>query len=231
MTKQAANGIRVGVMIPQPNTTVEHELGGWLAPGSAVELLRIPRGKGMMTTETLPAYIANTLELAARFARQDIDVVAFGCTAAGFLLGPEGDRAFMQELRRITTKPVASIANAMTTCLLELGVKRIALVTPYLEAVNDQLKAYISDAGLEVAAFDSLYAADIGELVKIQPAAVSALARRTMTDDCEAMFIACAQLPTQTILDDLRAEFGRPVLSSNQALAMQIRAVGALTPS
>jgi maleate cis-trans isomerase len=33
------------------------------------------------------------------------------------------------------------------------------------------------------------------------------------------MFIACSQLPTHAILDDLRRELGRPVWSSIQASA------------
>ena len=38
-----------------------------------------------------------------------------------------------------------------------------------------------------------------------------------MSDDCDALFIACAQLPTRDILDELKREFGRPVLSANWA--------------
>ena len=44
-----------------------------------------------------------------------------------------------------------------------------------------------------------------------------------MTDGCDAMFIACSQLPTFNILQVLSAEFGRPVLSSIQATAQQLR--------
>ena len=39
---------------------------------------------------------------------------------------------------------------------------------------------------------------------------------------------ACAQLPTFEVLDPLRAEFGRPVLSSVQCMAERIGEVAAL---
>lgn len=50
---------------------------------------------------------------------------------------------------------------------------------------------------------------------------VAALARKTMTASCDAMFIACSQLPTLGVLDGLSAEFGRPVMSSIKATALQ----------
>jgi maleate isomerase len=49
------------------------------------------------------------------------------------------------------------------------------------------------------------------------------MARTVMTDDAQAMFIACSQLPTHTILEPLSLEFGRPVLSSIQATAWRIQ--------
>ncbi|MFP3554860.1 aspartate/glutamate racemase family protein [Paraburkholderia sp. SIMBA_049] len=220
--KITAKALRVGVMIPENNTTVERELPCWLPAGSTLRLVRIPRGKGLLTPETLPAYKSNALALAQQFASDDTDVVAYACTAAGFILGPVGDRELTGELKKITAKPVATIAQSMISALLDLGVKRIALVTPYSEAVNEQLRGFIASAGIQVGAFDSFYAPNTEELGRIDAEAVASLARKTMNDSCEAMYIACAQLPTFSILETLRAEFGRPVLSSIQSLADQI---------
>jgi hypothetical protein len=37
--------IRVGLMVPENNTTIAHEMLAWLPPGSSIDLNRIPRGK------------------------------------------------------------------------------------------------------------------------------------------------------------------------------------------
>ena len=50
---------------------------------------------------------------------------------------------------------------------------------------------------------------------------VARLARTTIAADCDALFIACSQLPTYEILDGLQAEFGRPAWSSIKATAWQ----------
>ena len=54
---------------------------------------------------------------------------------------------------------------------------------------------------------------------------VARLARETMRDDCDALFIACSQLPTRDIVAPLQRDFGRPVWSSIQATAWQTQRV------
>ena len=214
--------IKAGLMVPINNTTFERELLCWLPAGSTCKTLRIPRGKGLLTPETLPAYKARALELAAQFAAMDIDVVAYGCTAAGFISGPAGDAQLARELAAVTCKPVVTTARSMVLALQESKAKNIALVTPYLDAVNNQLKAFLADGGIGVRRFNSFFAANVDELASIDSAAVAKLARETMSDDCDALFVACAQLPTHDILDGLRKEFGRPVLSSIWVTSEQI---------
>jgi maleate cis-trans isomerase len=216
-----SNAPRVGLMVPANNTTFEREMRAWLPAGSTVTTARIPRGKGMLTPEALPAYKAQALALARSFATPEIDVVAYGCTAAGFIFGPEGDAQLAAELADITGKPVVTTARSMVRELQAAGAKDIALVTPYLDTVNGQLKAFLADGGIRVKRFNSFYAANVDELGSIRSDAVERLARDTMTDACDALFIACAQLPTLDILDGLRRDLARPVFSSNWGTTRQ----------
>lgn len=219
--------LNVGLMVPSNNTTMEPEMLAWLPKGSTCNTLKIPRGKGMLTPETLPDYIANALKLAEAFDSPKVDVVAYGCTAAGFISGPAGDAKLQSDLKRITHKSVVTTANSMVEALKAIGAKNIALVTPYLDAVNTQLKAFLADSGINVKSFNSFYAQNVDELGSIQSHQVAKLARETMRDDCEAMFIGCSQLPTAAILGDLQKEFGRPALSSIQVTARRaMEAVG-----
>jgi maleate cis-trans isomerase len=206
-------------MVPANNTTMEHELAAWLPAGSRCTTLRIPRGKGLLTEESLPAYRAQALELARRFCGTGVDVLAYGCTAAGFVSGPAGDGALQAELGAVTGKPVVTTARSMVLALQEAGATHIALVTPYLDDVNERLKAFLADGGIGVRRFASFYARNVDELGRIEAAAVAKLARETIDDGCDALFIACSQLPTAAILAELRRELGRPVLSSIQATA------------
>ena len=130
-----------------------------------------------------------------------------------------GDAALASKISGVTGKSVVTTARSMVLALQEIGAKRIALVTPYLDAVNTQLKAFLAHGDIAVQRFNSFYAQNTDELGSITASQVAQLARDTMADDCDALFIGCSQLPTREILDDLEREFGRPALSSIQATA------------
>ena len=104
MSASRINPLRVGLMVPINNTTMERELLAWLPAGSRCTTLRIPRGKGLLTPETMPAYREQALALAATFADLDIDCVVYGCTAAGFIAGPAGEAELAARIAEITGK-------------------------------------------------------------------------------------------------------------------------------
>jgi maleate cis-trans isomerase len=201
---------------------MEPEMLQWLPEASRCRTLRVPRGAGLLTPESLPAYKQAAIELAADFARDPVDVVAYGCTAAGFILGPEGDAAIAGDLAALTRRPVVTTARAMLDALLETGAHRIALLTPYQDDVNVRIRSFLLSGGIAVARTDSFYAPDVTALGRITEDQVEQRALAMRDTDCDALFIACSQLPTINILEPLRKAFGRPVLSSIQATARYV---------
>src|SRR5512135_3441296 len=139
----AASGLKVGLMVPANNTTMESELLAWLPKSSTCRTLRIPRGAGLLGPAEIPAYVARALELAKSYNSDQTDIVAYGCTAAGFIGGPARDAAIQRELAAITGRPVVTTANAMIEVLRHIGARRVAVVTPYLGPVNERLRAYL----------------------------------------------------------------------------------------
>lgn len=216
-----ARPLNVGLMVPANNTTMEAELLGWLPAGSRCHTLKIPRGPGLLTQKSLPAYKQAAVELSGQFAAGSIDVLAYGCTAAGFILGPEGDRDIAQQLQQRTGAPVVTTARAMMVTLAGLGAKRISLLTPYADEVNQRLRAFLGSEGIEVIHFYSFEAPDTAALGRITEAQVEREARRLYRPDVDALFIACSQLPTLKVVQALQREGQLPVLSSIQVTAQQ----------
>ncbi|HZM44708.1 MAG TPA: hypothetical protein VFC14_07735 [Burkholderiales bacterium] len=211
--------MHTGLLVPINNTTMEPELLAWLPEGSTCRRLGIPRGKGMLTPADLPAYLAHTVQLAKTFATGEIELIAYGCTAAGFMAGPQRDAEVAAEISGLTRKPVVTTASAMTAVLEHLGARRVTVVTPYLDPVNERLKAFIEASGIAVENLASFRAETVDALAAITPAQIVDLARTAMSPESDAMFIACSQLPTRSILGDLEREFRRPVWSSIRATA------------
>ena len=213
--------LRVGLIVPINNTTMERELLGALPPGSSCVTLRIPRGKGLLTREVLPAYQDASLALAREFPAA-LDIIAYGCTAAGFLAGPPADAALAARIEAATGTAVVTTARAMVAELLAASVRRVDLVTPYADAVNQGLEAFLAASAIAVGRIERLPAPDVDALGRLTADDVAAAARRLTGSDSDAIFIACSQLPTATVLGPLREACGKPVLSSIQATAAQV---------
>lgn len=113
-------------------------------------------------------------------------------------------------------------ARAMVNALLHDGARRIDVVTPYQDAVNVQLEAFLADGGINVLRMASFRAPDVAALGRITATQVRDLARATMGPDADAVFIGCSQLPTHAILDALAAESGKPAWSSIKATAWDL---------
>jgi maleate cis-trans isomerase len=220
--------LAVGLMVPANNTTMEHELLAWLPEGSSCARLGIPRGKAMLTPETLPEYLDRAIRLAREFRDDEIDLVVYGCTAAGFMGGPARDAEVAGRLGDVTRKRVITTASSMSAVLQDIGAKRIALVTPYLDPVNAQLKNFLDPAGIAIEVLSSFRAATVDELAAITGEQIAARARETMKPGVDAMFIACSQLPTRAIIPGLERELGIPVWSSIRATAWQAASSAAM---
>jgi maleate cis-trans isomerase len=213
--------LTLGLIVPINNTTMERELLFWLPPGSICRTLRIPRGKGLLTREAIPAYQAASLSLARTFPPA-LDVIVYGCTAAGFIAGPEADAWLAGEIRAMHGTPVVTTARAMVVELQAVAARRIGLVTPYSDQVNEGLTAFLGASDIAVARIERLPAPDVEALGRLTEDDVEQAALRLVGADIDSVFIACSQLPTAGILASLQDAIGVPVLSSIRASAAQV---------
>jgi maleate isomerase len=217
--------LRVGLMVPANNSTMEGELLAWLPPGSTCQTLRIARGAAMLDADTLPAYRAAALDLAKSFDRDALDVIVYGCTAAGFIAGPAADAEIGSAIAECTGLPTITTAQAMVRTLSRHAVKRVALVTPYLDAVNDRLTAFLAAYDIQVASLSSFKARNVDELAAIDSAQVAERTRIALQTDCDAVFVACSQLPTLEVVRALSASAATPLFSSIQVSALLAREI------
>lgn len=211
--------MRALIVVPENNTTMAPEMAALCPQLAPMAVARVKRPARTLTHDDLPAYADATLAAVEPFLAAPLDLVFYGCTAAGFLAGPDGNAAMVDKLRAATGATVVSTAGAMADVLHDAGVASTAIVTPYLPPVNEGLRAYLAASGIRVETLDSFLCATTAELGRIGERQVHDLALRTVTPASEALFIACSQLPTLGILDDLRARLRIPVWASIAATA------------
>jgi maleate cis-trans isomerase len=216
MTRKQWTGLLV---VPANNTTMEPEMNALCPEFAPFLVARVKRPARALTREDLPAYRQSTLEAVEPFLGEKPDLVVYGCTAAGFLGGRAGNASMVEALRARTGAAVVSTAEAMEQVLRHENVAETAVVTPYLAAVNDGLREVLGEAGLAVETLDSFFCETTDALGRITAAQVRDKALATVTPRSRALFIACSQLPTLTVVPDLRARLAIPVWSSISATA------------
>ena len=94
----------------------------------------------------------------------------------------------------------------------------ITLFTPYINSVNQAMRDFLEDHGIEVLNIGSFCIEDDLEMACLPPEAIRAAAIEANHPDADAVFISCTAIRAVEILDDAEAALGKPVLSAIQCL-------------
>jgi maleate cis-trans isomerase len=210
------------LIVPANNTTMEPEIIALCPELTHVLVARVRRPMRTLSADDMAGYGEATIEAVAPFLSERPDIVVHGCTAGGFLAGPEGNARIVAELERATGAPVVSTADAMVQALRHDGVRSTAVVTPYLPSVNDGLTRYVEAGGITVETLASFLCETTDALGAVTEPQVLEKALATVTPQSRALFIACSQLPTLNIIMPLRERLGIPVWSSIRATAWAV---------
>jgi maleate isomerase len=146
-----------------------------------------------------------------------LDVLAYGCTSGTMVIGEDEVFARLRAARpgiACTSPPTAALA-----ALQALGLRRIAVLTPYTEGVNHRVVEYFTARGLDIAAFGAFNKESDAEIATIAPASIVAAAQALDAPDIEGIFLSCTGLRGVAVADELEARLGKPVVTSNQAMA------------
>src|SRR5882762_1605233 len=135
-----------------------------------------------------------------------------GTEASLGLLVLETDQTIEDEFRFLL--PAARAA------LGALGARRIALLTPYARRINESLRAALQARGMQIPVMGSFNQEDDNVVARISPASLAeAIIRLGRSETCEAVFVSCTSLRLARIVEEVEAQLGKPVTSSNHALA------------
>jgi len=214
-----AHRAAIGLIVLATDNTIEHEFRRMLRlDGVAFYESRI-RNAAEINRATLAEMERGMAAAAALIlpgAR--LDVIGYGCTSGTVVIGEETVFRRIREARpgiACTTPITAAIAG-----LKKLGVRRIALLTPYVEEVNRMLRDFIEARGVGVPVMGSFNHENDNEVARISEASIAGAARELARDPgVEGVFVSCTSLRVASLVETLESEIGKPVTSSNHALA------------
>ncbi len=206
--------VRLGLVALATDMTIEGDFARLFPPGVALHTTRV-RFANPTTPENLRAMAPHLAEAAALLIPdRPLAAICFGCTAASALIGDEAVARAIGEGK--PGVPVVTPTSALAGACTALGVRRLAVLTPYLPETTGPFVAHLEGGGLEVVRAHCLGLADDRAMAHIAPREIVAAARAADDSAAEALFLSCTALPALGLIDEIEAMLGKPVLSSNQ---------------
>lgn len=162
-------------------------------------------------TEGLP-------DAARLLADARVDLIAFNCTAVS-TRAPGEDAAIAERITDATGTKAVTTAEALVAALHHFAASRIVLVTPYIAPVTERETAFFEHHGFEVL-HSAGYNIDANwDMAQEPPETWHNLVLANRRDAADAFVLSCTAIRSMEVIEGLEGALGRPVLSSNQALA------------
>lgn len=209
---------RLGLLMPSGNSVAEPEIHAMLPAGVIALVTRLT-----LTGSSEPELEAmlESLEPAARLlADAGPGLIGFHCTAVS-TFAPDRAGSIQARIEAAAGLPACSTADGILAALAQLRVRRLVLVTPYIEPVHAREVAWLAAHGVAVAGGSCLGVNTNGEMARIPPATIAEQARAAVraAPGAEACFISCTAIRSAGLIAGLEAELGLPVITSNQVMA------------
>lgn len=215
----AAGNAALGIIVLQSDETLEAEFRTVFdLDDVGLYHTRIPSA-AHVTPETLKQMELDLPRSAALLKMgRPLDVVGYGCTSGATVIGPERVDSAIRGVHpnAKTTNPITAVTEACR----ELGVRRIGFLTPYVAEVSAAMRTLLEASGLTIAAFASFEQSEESLVARISERSVlDSICAMGGDRDVEAVFASCTNLRSFNIIEEAEAMIGKPVITSNQALA------------
>lgn len=140
---------RVGLLVPQANAVAEAEAAILLPVGMGLATARLVGGCAAMEAR-LAEYFDAIGDTAARFGGMSLSAIGFACTGASYPFAPADEDTRIAAVSARLGVPVVTAAQAVCAALRALHARRVALVSPYSDALTRASEAYWRARGFEV---------------------------------------------------------------------------------
>lgn len=208
---------RIGLIVPSPNTVAETEFWRMAPDGVTIHTTRmLYRASEVEDPLTdMEQYLPRVIE---ELRGLEVDVVAYGCTASALKTPHEKTQsAIADDLELPTVTTMGSVLDAFRV----LGVRSIAVGSPYTDDINAAESRFFESHGLTVTVDKGVRlfeAQQRGRHMNLVPKdAVEDLAMSIDSPEADAIFLSCSDMATLGSIEMLEGRLGKPVITSAQA--------------
>ena len=217
--EEIAKDGRIGIVALATDYNLEQDIRRML-PSSVEVFTNRVLNANPMTLSNLKA-MAPDIERAASgiLPGHGVDVMIYGCTSGTAAIGYENIMGLVHKSN--PGIPVVTPLTATFAALEAMNVGRISILTPYDRIINEALLDSVLESGLGVDRFSGLGFDNDIDVTKVPLNTIREMAIGAFDDRSDALFISCTAFRASRVIDDIEQAIGKPVISSNQALAWQ----------
>ncbi len=210
---------KLGLIVPPTNTVNEAEWARMAPDGVTVHVARMPLHSDTTSEAGRRALYADVKLAATELAKASPDVIAYACTAGSMVTPLDTLTRFMEEVSGV---PAVATAPALVHACRAFGATRVALATPYHDALNAHEVHFLADNGIETVSVRGLGIGAGGpqEYVRIARVPKDEVMEHCRAADAPAaqcMLVSCTDFAAMEAIPRLESEIGKPVVSSNLA--------------
>lgn len=227
MSGEVRNGI--GLVVPF-DFALDDEYYKWLPSEVPMFVTRTPQLLDPNVTVDLAKEVSSELAVvpavSSLLAVQPA-AIGYACTSGSFVNGLAGERHLHEVMLKAGAKAAVTTSGALAEAIKTLGIKRLAVVTPYNAELTELLVDYLAQVGAQVTSAG--YFDMERDIARIEEDAVERIAHTVDSIDAEAIFFSCTNLHTFEIIERLERQLKKPILSANQVTAWSTLKAGNLS--
>ncbi|MSO65792.1 MAG: decarboxylase [Alphaproteobacteria bacterium] len=213
---------RIGIAVPMTNTVCEAECNRMAPAGVSFHFIRTPIHRGSDAGDPVPRILADAERAAADLFATRVSAIAYACTSSSMACPAD---KLIGTIERASKAKAISTAGAILDALRALGLKKIAMASPYLQETNEHEAEFLADHGVTVVAMAGLglnTPEHVGEMSRVPPAKVFELAQSVDRPEAEGILICCTDFNTADVIAPLEAALNKPVISSISATLWRV---------
>ena len=217
---------RVGALIPSQNAQVEPEFAAMAPRGVSCHAARMKAAKVSFADPDAPgrmvSQVMGEIEPALdRLMDCRPHVVVLGMGAPSFQGGPDGTKALRERLEDRAGVPVIMPPEAVAAALTALGgITTIAMLSPYMAAVDRQVCDWLDAVGVRARASD-LMAASASTIGDIGEPAIAQAIRDIDGPEVGAVVQFGTTMAFAHLVEGAELWLGKPVVAVNVACFWQ----------
>jgi maleate isomerase len=208
---------RVGLIVPATNTVMEPDFHRQLGAKCVISTDRMAQVDVTRASEI--AMLEEEFPRALRLVQSTVPkVIVFGCTSAGSLGGVEHDAELAERIRRQTGAHGVTVVASVLAQFRAIAARKVAVFTPYINDLTESVVDCVRAGGCEVVKSAGMGLSDNLQIGRVTPPEIAAFVESHMTGgDMDCIFLSCTNWQAIEAIPLVKARFGVPVVTSNQA--------------